>query len=482
MSTSTCVKQPSILTSRREHLSDKAYHQIFETLFRVSKAESSKYARIARGPTKAQAASRLSACSSVLRNAVDVGVRKIRSKTVKAVIDHVVQTLPIADDGYCSPLLLDYFKILRTLLEYQPHPEHLSKDAWRELADFCIHTVQDLNRLLSDTDSNLSFRLRNSESFDEDRSRSVTPNARTDPIRKKNHIDPQRAINASLKASTEDIVLCLKHLCSVSNAPVNEKAPATLEAALDFLRMSPNVGHAQQAAFDCIASSLASIVTEDTTLTLFALKSLIPLVCRFWQAKSQALKDSMLIALLHGEPYFGNLARSELTDENQSDLLNLVEIMKDEYCKRADRDRLLLEDVDLSQGSSYNWAQAPFSMSGFRAKFGLLRAEQPWAILHLSAAIIVALDTVERDKRITKDNDDHASKRQKTASIFSDVVLQAKTARTPEKLYAIQILAFVLQSAKLAENGFEETFDVLLSCLSASDEALASWAMLALSR
>ena len=469
---------------RSETLSDKAYHQIFESLFRISKLESSNYAKSSKAPAKTQAASRLSACAGALRVAVDASIRKIRSKTVKALVDHIMQTLPTADDGYCSPLLLDYFKVLRTVLEYQPHPEHLPKDAWNELADFCMGVVRDLNRLLSDSHPSLSFRTRHSDSFEEDRSRSVTPNIRAESTRKSSQSATQHSVSVSLKASTEDVVLCLKYLCSVSNAPISGKAHESLGTMLEFLRLSSNVGHAQQAAFDCIASVMSCITTEDTKLSLETLKSLIPLVCRFWQAKSQSLKDSMLITLLHGEPYFRRLALSQQLPEHRTEMKNLLDVMRDDYCKRSDRDRLLLDDLDLSQASVYSSTQAPLSTKAYRARLGLLKAEQPWAILQLSSSMVEALDldVFGQGNRAVREGTGHTLKRRKVASAYGEVIQQARTTQALEKLYAVQLLAFILERPNCTTDVLQEALNALLSCQTNSDESIAVWSMLALAR
>jgi ataxia telangiectasia mutated family protein len=473
----------AVLKSRSEALSDKAYHKIFETLFRISETESSNFARSPKAPARTQAASRLSACAGVLRVAVEVGVRKLRYKTVRALVDHVVQTLPTADDGYCAPLVPDYFKILRTVLGYEPHLEHFPSDVWNELTDFCVAVVNDLTRMLEDGDSSLSHRLRASDSFQDNPSRSVTPSLRVNSSRKSTQNASQHSEGTTLRDSSENIVLCLKYLHSVPSAPVSEKAEGTLQAMLDLLRKSPNVSHTQQAAFDCINSILARIITDDTILALETVKSVLPLICRFWQAKSHALKDSMMISLLYGEHFFRRLVLLDISGEHTTILESLLEIFKDDYCKRIERDTLQMEDLDLSQESIYSERQAPLSLRNFRPRFGLVKAEQPWALLHISSSIVIALDinvTVQENQDI---NDDatHISKRRKFNSARGDIVQQIKASPPSEKQYSLQVLGFLLNAINLDSFNMQESLDILLSCISDSNESSASWAMLALS-
>ena len=401
---------------------------------------------------------------------------------MKALVDHVTQTLPNADEGFCAPLVLDYFKILQTILEYQPHPEHFSRDAWHELTDFCIGAVQGLNSSLDDGDSTLSHRLRNSDSFQEVRSRSTTPNNRVSSLRRSTQHTSQRPLNATHRSSTEDIVLCLRHLHSAPNAPVSEKAELTLQVMLELLSKSPSLSHAHQAMFDCVNLVMARIVTDDTNLALETVKSLIPLISRFWQAKSQMLKDSMLVSLLYAEAYFGRLIQSDVSGEYRTDMQSLSEILKDDYCKRNERDRLQIEDLDLSQESIYSDQQAPLSLKAFRPRLGLHKAEQPWALLQISTSLVTAVDlrlAVPDDEA----NEDltHISKRRKIMSACGDILRQVRTSQFSERQYAIQMLGFLLSVSDVDGNRLRESLETLLSCLSDGNESIVSWAMLSLS-
>ena len=419
----------------------------------------------------------------MLRTAVELGVRKVRYKTVKALVDHIIQTLPNTDDGYCAPLVLDYFKILRTILEFQPHPEHFPRDVWHELTDFCLEAVVDLHSSLDDGDSDLSYRPRNSDSFQENESRSVTPSVHVGSSRRSTQHASQRRIHNTAKPSIEDIVLCLRYLHSVPNAPISEKARSTLEALLELLRRSPNVSHTQQAIFDCLNSIMNHMVTDDTNLAQETLKSLIPLICRFWQAKPSALKDSMLISLIIGEPYFGRLMLSDASGEYRVEMQGLLEVFRDEYCKRNDRDRLQIEDLDLSYEFVFSERQSPLSLKAFRPRFGLLKAEQPWALLQISASIAWSLDqhTAVSDDEASKNEPIHVSKRRRINSAREEILGQVRASPLSERQYALQLLGFLLNSTELDKGTLQEFIEALLFCLSDGSETIVTWAMLALS-
>ena len=470
--------------SFRDALSDKSYHQIFEALFHLSTSQASSYFRGPKARAKNQAASRLSACASVLLKAVQVGVRKLRSKTVKALVEHITQTLPTADERYCDPLVPDYFKILKIVLEHQYHPEHFKKDEWYEVADFLVQGIDDLNQALDEGESLLSHRLRDSSTFGDSISGSATPIVHPQPLHKSSTDKDQRRVNSSLKASAEDIVLCVRYLHSAPNAPIAQKAQTVTHSLIELLKVSPHASLRQQAAFDCINLIVARIVTDDLELAQETVRSLIPLICRFWQPKSSALKDSMLMLLLHGEHHFNKLMLSKDYEEFTADLHDLLEAFKEDYCKRPEREQLQADDLEIVNAPYHQSPEVSLHLRAFKARPGILKAEQPWAILQVTRSIITALDSSTRlyGKTIPMEDFDHTAKRRKIASASDDVLDRAKTSHGAEKLHAIQIIAFLLDQARYSEDSVKRILDVLLSAMSGLEGTNVSWAMLAMSR
>ena len=109
-----------------QELADKSYREILDALFRLTITDCSTYAKTSKDHLKNGTALRLSACAGVMRMVVEMGVRKLRFKTVKALVEHIIRTLPMSNKVYCEHLLADYFKSLSTVLEYHTHSEHLS--------------------------------------------------------------------------------------------------------------------------------------------------------------------------------------------------------------------------------------------------------------------------------------------------------------------------------------------------------------------
>lgn len=467
-------------------MSDKAYHQILEALFRVTKIESSTYNRASKANAKKIAEGRLSACAGVLKLAVEVAVKKLRFKTVKALIDHIIQTLPTSDEGYCEPLVADYFKSLRIVLEYQPHTEHLPKDEWNSVVDFCNQSLHDLNFVSSQQNSKLSIRNSNPGSFSESFSRSATPVPTNDHGHKASKHGSRRTVHTQLRSSAEDILLCLRHLTIASNAPVLDRAHVTLTNLLELLESNLSVGRLQPAAFEIINSILTHITTNDISLTLQTLRRLLVIIRRFWDAKSTTLKDCMLVSLLYGQVYFSRMISSDETSDCKSDLESLLEVFQNDYCKRLERDQLQLEDLDFAdQGTC---TEKISSIKTFRLRLGALRAENPWNLLYITASIAVALsadvaavgESIEKSLDVEKS--DYPTKRRKLIKPLDDILKFTQSSQASQKLFSLQVLTFVFDVLIFDIENFQGYLDAFLSCMADDNGSIASWAMLALTR
>lgn len=467
-------------------MNDKAYHQILEALFRVTKIESSTYNKASKANAKKIATGRLSACAGVVKLAVEVGVKKLRFKTVKALIDHIIQTLPTSDEGYLEPLVADYFKSLRIVLEYQPHTEHLPKEEWNSVVDFCNESLHDLNFVSSQQNSKLSIRRSNAGSFSELLSRSTTPVPPSNHGHKASKPSSQHSVQIQLRSSAEDILLCLRHLASASNAPILNRADVTLSNLLELLESNSSIGRLHQAAFETINSILTHITTNDIALTLQTLRRLLVIIRRLWDSKSTTLKDCMLISLLYGQVYFPRMISSDETNDCRSDLESLLEVFQNDYCKRLERDQLQIDDLEFADKGIC--CEKLSSMKTFRLRLGALRAENPWNQLQITASIVVALSadvTIVREINETSLNVekvDHPTKRRKLIKPLDDMLKFTQSSQNSQRLFSLQLLTFVFDMLVFDIENFQEYLDAFLSCMADDNGPIASWAMLVLTR
>lgn len=459
-------------TSELKQVNDRGYHAILEPVFKAAKADISAYSRAPKS-TKTKLGDRLSACASLVRTLVEVGLSKLRYRTVKALLDHITQSLQTADGDYCDPLVLDYFRALATLLGYEAHLEHLSSDDWTELSEFCIVVANDLNKSSNGSNSP-------SRSFGSHASRSATPSNATGK-----HAS-QRTAYPQLQRSNEDICLCLQRLFLVPSAPLLDKAEDVLSTLLELLQSHPHLSKIQQAIFETINSILSRIITCNIVLSLRTLTALIPLIRVCWELPkpSQSLKDSLLSILIHAEILLPHILLRDETEDCKLNIIALVDVLREQYCNRTSRTQLILDDIDLSGRSLDRQRRPPLSLSSISIRLGALKAEEPWSLLHASAALLVALEKGAKHKDDIDSSDDHGNprKRQKLSRPLDDIVSYTKSSETSEKLYALQVLAFCFDCHQYEASILETHLELLITGVSDDDGLVASWTMLVLTR
>ena len=465
-----------------QELGDKSYREILDALFRLTTTDCSTYAKTSKDHLKNGAALRLSACAGVMRMVVEMGVKKLRFKTVKALVEHIIQTLPMSIKGYYEPLLADYFKSLRTVLEYHTHSEHLSGEEWVEVTEFCNSTLHDLNAASSASHSRLASGNSSVTSFRSRHGRSPTPGTVADSGFKASNRGSKRAAETNLRSIAEDLVLCIKHLVSASNAPVLDHAQVTLTNLCDLLSTLSSPGIELQTVFESINSIVTRIMTDDISLMEQTMRILLPNIWRLWDIKSPTLKDHMLISLLCGDVYFSRLVYTDETGDCTNDLSRLLQVFRHEYYKRPEREQLQLEDLDLPDHPFCS--ERPSSLKAFELRSAALRAEQPWTMLYISASIIIVLsaDRSTREKSSGAQYVENPPKRRKTIKPINEILADANSTDMQQKLFALQVLTFVFDRIVVDVVSLKHYLEPLLHCLSDDNANIVSWALLVLTR
>lgn len=467
-----------MLTDDRSELSDKGYHALFETLFRVTQSEKAAYAKGSKS-ARSLASTRLSACASTLRLAVEVGLHTVRHKTVKALIDHITQVLPTSDESFCEPILKDYAKALRTLLEYRPHVEHFSKEDWQALVDFCIGGIQ-ISLNVEDAQSSVLTISNGSNRLLNRISRSATPSTLGSSYLPGSSAKGDSSVE--IVRTLDEFVLCLHYLLSTSNAPVLEKASAVFAIILAVLRV-PSTAGAHHAAFMCINTALYAVITEDIDLARQTFRDLIPHIRRLWQTKSLALREEMIITMINGEALLSSLIQLEDYEDCKSDLQGLLDAISVEYAKRSERDQLQFDDLDLALGYSDNDMCVVLRTKTFNLRQGTVKSEQSWAVLDITTSILATLGNSRLSSSLSASVDDLATprKRRRVISAVDTLLLSLESASTSERLIPLQSLAFITGKIKFDGDNVLKVVEAMTPILSSDISNLANWAMIALS-
>ncbi|MCJ1393539.1 Serine/threonine-protein kinase tel1 [Xylographa bjoerkii] len=461
-------------SQKLQELNDDGFHTIFEALFRVTQSEKSNHAKTS-GRTKSQSDGRLSACAGLLRLAVKIGVRTVRKKTVRALIDHITQALPSSDDQYHEPLLSDYVKALRIILEYQPHLEHLSKKEWHGLVDFCNDGIQ-FTISVAERRTNTSSLANGSSLF----SRSSTPSTMGSSLGQARKLGSGSTTDGNTVKILDDFAFCLSCLLRTTNATIMDKASAVTEVLLALLQ-APATGSAHQATFMCLNLILIKCVTQDIDLVRNMFKSTLPHIRRLWQTKSAGLKEEMLITLIYGENLISNLLNMEDHHGCRSDLQGLLDICTAEYVKRAERDQLQLDDLDLTAAFADLKDKAVLSLPTMRLRLGNPRSEWAWASLRVITTIFRALYdfSCSSSSELTVNRIAKPQKRRKVTNRFDALLNSLHSASPQDSLLALKLLTFILGSISLDQNQLQQIIEALSTCLSRDNSIQANWSMIA---
>ena len=415
---------------------------------------------------------------------MEVGVLKLRHRTVKAIIEHIIQCLVAPDGGYHDPLIIDYFKALTVLLGHKAHVEHLGDREWQEIVDFCLSCIRNLCALKSsasgETNSHhgtLSWRgsreaTRHSSSTDAHSSFQQSNGS-------------QGFAYPRLQSSSEDIVSSLKWLVSTSKSPVLSRAKAILDVILNLLRTYQHTTKIQQSSYNILEQVLYRTNTCDIDLSLQTLKAFVPMIRKSWQRISQSQRESALAIVLQCEVVLAYVYKHEVNEDEILHLSALLRTLQEQYCARRPRDQLLLDDLRFfgDEHERQRWGK----MLGIKSAMiceGNTRTEEPWGVVRVSAILYIALET-QRLQRCKIPGENHSqplAKRRKSISPLEDLLQSLKHQQTQNKIYALQVVSVVFDlhvpSPQLTQ-AFLETF---VSLLSSEDTIVVNWTLFSLSR
>ncbi|KAK0664212.1 Serine/threonine-protein kinase tel1 [Lasiodiplodia hormozganensis] len=124
-------------------LTDKDYHDILTRFAQENLDQRSLWLHAK--PSKTGSGKRpkaqriMMSCAECMRHTVELGLLTIRYKTMRALVDHILQALPDpSGSGYIDPLVPGYIKCLRLVLQHPPHVEHLPVKESSATMKFCL--------------------------------------------------------------------------------------------------------------------------------------------------------------------------------------------------------------------------------------------------------------------------------------------------------------------------------------------------------
>ncbi|KAF1847137.1 uncharacterized protein K460DRAFT_331825 [Cucurbitaria berberidis CBS 394.84] len=458
-----------------EALGNKAYLALCETLFQCIRDERSSFLRSK--SKSARTAALLPLSASALRHVIASGVRTIKGSTVELIIDTIIEVLP-GQDGLIKPLLEEIPKTLRSLLEYQPHVERLSKDCWDAAVHFCIDSLAGIvaEPEVEPQDSwstNVSSRAR-------------TPLEPTDVTLPRASpripVTRTKTVSDEYAHSIEDFVHCLHLLVKASNAPLLDKAKDVLSALLQFLQRRTGRGNIAAAALAAINSVLARTTLQSLELTKRTVQELLPLMKSMWS--ELITREEIMITLMHTEAHISSLLADPEDETTHLDLEALVEAIYGDYRRRhettahqyLEEDHLCFRHLGRANQDTHPLNTCAFSMETEHQRF-----EGLWSIVSTIARFSFMLDG--RRQTITLDHSDieeSTSKRLRVTQLFPEYLRHVLVPRSNAKRAALQVVAFMVQEGPVDEDGLLSMLEKLISCISDENPVHSVWAMIGL--
>ncbi|KAH6680816.1 serine/threonine-protein kinase-like protein tel1 [Halenospora varia] len=465
-------------------LKDAAWHKVFEVVFSTAVSEKHAYFGTSKGGSSASL-TRLTLCADLLRLVVKAAAPKIGARTVKSVVDHITQMVPNADGEFCRPIVSPYVRALCALLEHPANVERLRRRTWLETLNFSLQGLEFYLDGKSTEPVVLSRTTSNPGSSLADRTvpRSSAMNGRS--------IHPPSSVT---KSDAEELIQIVHSLVCASNAPFHDKFREITDSTIRFLHsQGTNVSSMPQLVFSIVNNVLYYTRTDHASFSISLAKELLPVVCRFWQAKAVrrdkllgSIREEMLIFLLTIHPHLERCLLDEEDDEFSRMIEDMADILRNDYGKRTSRDQLQLGDLDMADLGMNVLNATPFYLDAFRLRAHHTDAERNWAILQMIGILerCVSLGHHKFNKQELKedlDTEKHPRKRQRLAQGLDRIVGPLKFQDEALRLATLQTLPFILSCRQLQLLELQELLDILGSCASDKRGTIAAWALLAIS-
>lgn len=485
----------------------------FEILFGVLNRDKASYIR------SSKKADVLALISSTLRAAVQHGVKEIRVKSVKSLIQHITGILPHPRGGLCEPLKLDHIRTLRTVLEYPPHIENLPCSEWTDLVEFCCQVIQaDINPFNEDL---------NTESLEHSRPEGGSAKGGNRPGLSRGSSSASRismvVAPTKLTSEVEELMKCLQLLLQTPNAhiiqPEGQVAQMITETVLDFLLCLKTSTPAHISAYSSLNSVLATVSTNNIKLARNIAKAIPRLIGRPWESKPKsALREQMLIALMYSLPHLKAHVEDIKAQRNDRQLAlmsesldNLVDSFLKEYTERAgiiNTEQLQLDEIGFPNPTSpFKDITFPLTLSPFYLRAnGSAQSEQAWMVLQMVAKIVSILDAHicsqpsldamgTEDSPIDSENSGSESRRKRRRKNnqhgverrFDSILQQANSSSSKLKIVALQLIPFLLEErdrppTKIDVSEWRRVMADLSLIASEDNTVSANWAILGLAR
>ncbi|QSL66723.1 hypothetical protein MERGE_001109 [Pneumocystis wakefieldiae] len=444
---------------KMQFVGEKCYQRLLECLIKAVACE--KHSTIQKG--KLNNITRLQEYGVALRSVIELGNKFLKVKTFSLVLNHIIDTLSIAEETLCQALGIDYIKCLKLILSYPPHVEHLGVNEWEKLVLFCSSFIINLEDSFSFPNKNVSSS--DIELLEEYRQ----------PLK---HL--QR-----MKHESIELMYCLQVLVSWSSAPIGDCLFNLVDFLLNFLSYYNSETNAHLFAFTALNSVIQKIMINNFEFLFRVAHTMIKLCVKLWNTKSFLLKNQLIIGLILAYPHwyrgFNELCRNVL----ETDLINLFRCIQSDYINLQDKEMLSINDITLHspilKGNVGSFFCFSSSLRCLDLSLTSKKSEQYFFILQIAASIIHIFESKESHflKYICKNDNDESLKEHQVLSFFEKFGYDVCRSSNSTKMFWLQIMVFFFERAEAC---FCDDFSTILrhfiNLLSDNDVIVQTWALL----
>ncbi|KAL4887390.1 hypothetical protein BJY04DRAFT_212427 [Aspergillus karnatakaensis] len=457
------ILQQNKRNSKLRSMSDKACHKIFESLFRLISVEKSSYDRAS---SKGAASIRLSGCGNVVRIAVDVLLSNLRSRSVRAVIDHITDVLVGPESALFELLSLDYTKCLSTILRHPPHVEHLSVEDWENIMQFCLKIIGDSNN----EDSQQSTMSPHASTLDDFLNAS---GGRSTPSR----MTPSMTFREKPKGPTgaiQEALQCVEILSGVPNAPIHDNAENLLRVLAKYVGSAAIAGSGHQTAFASINTVVMRTVFDHSELTRDTLLDLVPAIRQHWTTKLVGLKDELLVTVVFVVTILSDAIRRDPAEPLIAVIDGLRNSLQREYCRRSEKEVLQVDE--LTFGTKSQEASERFHLW---PRLESPRSEHNWTMIWVMARLLELSEELALRLSPRLATDEMPNKKPRIASRIDDTFRDSTGSFGPKRVCALQLIPFLPNHFYSVESK-ASLLERLIPNIHDDNVIISSWTMIAI--
>ncbi len=419
---------------------------------------------------------RMSQASFLIRSLVEkaLQLRKFKYKSVENLLLGMINAVSdskTSENGLCTPIAIDFLKVIRIIVETEAHLDHISPKLWGRLVNFIIHTVElhitELSKV-SFNSSSSTYSFSSAEVKSEQSSSLFGLNSGT------TFTSSQRNDKIS-NFEIVELLYILRQLISKPKGPFNDFSTDIWVLLKSLLNNSKESSISVPVIYS-LYYLLYNLSLEDIELNHILVIETVKWITENWTTRNKTLKDIYLQFLIIGMPFFSISQFPKLTEnysfgEEIEILTDLIRALIKDLMTMNSKEMINIENLQFHYDSNIEHNHNFFRLPSCQLQSG---NKQTFAKLSLAQIIIRLYFTLKKlayKAENINDEEDHSLRPDKKRRlddskdyiniIFrseSPISLFSQAVVNPDPKFRslfLQILAFDIQLESYQSNELE---------------------------